>query len=53
MNPGGGAGKEFMGCTPERLFQVRGEDRTEISEALAGTMPRGSTSEDDADYCAT
>ena len=21
-----------MGCTPERLFQVRGEDRTVISE---------------------
>jgi len=49
INPGDGAGKEFLGCTPERLFQVRGEDGIVISEALAGTRPRGSTSEDDAE----
>ena len=53
MNPGGAgagkAGKEFLGCSPERLFQVRGEDGMVMSEALAGTRPRGSTSEADAE----
>lgn len=38
--------REFVGCTPERLFQIsKGEV---ISEALAGTRPRGSTQEADA-----
>ena len=27
MNPGQSIGKEFLGCTPERLFQVRGLDK--------------------------
>ena len=49
MDPGKGAGKEFLGCTPERLFQVRGDDGSVISEALAGTRPRGSTPEADAE----
>lgn len=49
MNPGKGAGKEFLGCTPERLFQVRGDVGAVISEALAGTRPRGSTPEADAE----
>ena len=38
--------REFVGCTPERLFQVRNGEV--ISEALAGTRPRGSTQEADA-----
>ena len=47
LNPGAGKGKEFFGCTPERLFSI--ESRTGIvkSEALAGTRPRGSTSQED------
>jgi isochorismate synthase EntC len=49
MNPGRGVGKEFFGCTPERLFQVKGDEKLVISEALAGTRPRGTTSEDDAE----
>ena len=31
--------REFVGCTPERLFQIR--KGQVISEALAGTRPRG------------
>ncbi len=27
MNPGQSSGKEFLGCAPERLFQVRGQDK--------------------------
>ena len=42
--PGGSA--EFFGCTPEQLFCVTG--RKLITEALAGTRPRGSTQ--DADF---
>eukprot|EP00536_Pseudo-nitzschia_multiseries_P000086 jgi/Psemu1/177678/e_gw1.2.354.1 len=51
---------EFFGCTPERLFQVvsspslSSEEETSdetttmvVSEALAGTRPRGSTPEAD------
>lgn len=46
ISPGGLEGSEFFGCTPERLFSV---DRGQImTEALAGTRPRGSTSEADA-----
>lgn len=37
--------REFVGCTPERLFQIR--KGHVISEALAGTRPRGSTQEAD------
>lgn len=39
--------REFFGCTPERLFQVKSESRTVTSEALVGTRPRGSTQEAD------
>ncbi len=47
---------EFFGCTPERLFQVvswpdanstDGATTTVVSEALAGTRPRGSTPQAD------
>lgn len=38
INPGQGGG-EFFGCTPERLFKV--QNRHVLSEALAGTRPRG------------
>lgn len=44
INPGGKSG-EFFGCTPERLFQVR--NGQVVSEALAGTRPRGSTQQAD------
>lgn len=47
LNPGYLTGHEFFGCSPEQLFQVRSSDRTVSSEALAGTRPRGSTSEAD------
>jgi len=40
-------GSAFVGASPERLF--RREDRTVVSEAVAGTRPRGETdAEDDA-----
>jgi len=48
MKPGR-LGNEFLGCSPERLFQVRGDDGIVMSEALAGTRPRGRTSEADAE----
>ena len=37
--------REFLGCTPERLFRVGGygNDRMVASEALAGTRIRGQT----------
>ena len=38
--------REFFGCTPERLFRISGQ--TVVTEALAGTRPRGSTQEADA-----
>mmetsp|Transcript_34261 Transcript_34261/g.83098 ORF Transcript_34261/g.83098 Transcript_34261/m.83098 type:complete len:2335 (+) Transcript_34261:208-7212(+) len=41
----GGEGGDFFGCTPERLFQV--QHGAVVSEALAGTRPRGSTQEAD------
>lgn len=49
INPGKDVGKEFLGCTPERLFQVHSSTGAVISEALAGTRPRGSTTEADAE----
>ena len=36
----------FIGATPERLYQRKGNQL--LSEALAGTRPRGATEEDDA-----
>ncbi len=41
----------FLGATPERLFFRRG--REVFSEAVAGTRPRGHTSDDDQAYCAS
>ncbi|CAJ1955113.1 unnamed protein product [Cylindrotheca closterium] len=41
----GGEGGDFFGCTPERLFQV--QHGAVVSEALAGTRPRGSTQDAD------
>jgi 2-succinyl-5-enolpyruvyl-6-hydroxy-3-cyclohexene-1-carboxylate synthase len=38
---------EFFGCTPERLFAVNSDTGLVISEALAGTRPRGSTQNED------
>ena len=38
---------EFFGCTPERLFSVKGTSGCVKSEALAGTRPRGSTQQED------
>ena len=38
---------EFFGCTPERLFSVKGPSGWVKSEALAGTRPRGSTQQED------
>ena len=48
LDPGGQSNikKEFLGCTPERLFRISGS--TVVTEALAGTRPRGSTQEEDA-----
>ncbi|MDQ4105958.1 MAG: chorismate-binding protein, partial [Actinomycetota bacterium] len=40
-------GTAFMGASPERLF--RREDRTILSEAVAGTRPRGHSETDDED----
>lgn len=40
-------GAAFLGATPERLF--RRDGRTVRSEAVAGTRPRGASSEDDDD----
>jgi menaquinone-specific isochorismate synthase len=39
----------FLGASPERLFFRRG--REVISEAVAGTRPRGDTKDDDQAYC--
>ena len=46
LRPGGaGSAQEFFGCTPEQLFSVSGNKV--VTEALAGTRPRGSTQEAD------
>lgn len=44
-------GAQFVGATPERLFFRRG--REVFSEAVAGTRPRGETSQDDEAYLAS
>mgnify|MGYP002152450949 FL=1 len=41
----------FLGATPERLFFRRG--REVFSEAVAGTRPRGETTDDDEAYLAS
>jgi 2-succinyl-5-enolpyruvyl-6-hydroxy-3-cyclohexene-1-carboxylate synthase len=45
IHPGGNGAGEFFGCTPERLFQI--QNGMVLSEALAGTRPRGSTQQAD------
>jgi 2-succinyl-5-enolpyruvyl-6-hydroxy-3-cyclohexene-1-carboxylate synthase/o-succinylbenzoate synthase len=47
LDPGGQSNlkREFLGCTPERLFRI--SDSTVVTEALAGTRPRGTTQEED------
>ena len=56
MNPGNASrgdisSREFVGCTPERLFRVNrsGHERIVTSEALAGTRIRGLTPSADAE----
>ena len=46
IHPGKSGSAEFFGCTPERLFQVKPDGHV-VSEALAGTRPRGSSQEAD------
>lgn len=43
---GGGAGRSFIGATPERLLQVR--DGHLLTEAIAGSAPRGENASEDA-----
>ena len=39
-------GAAFIGCTPEKLFTIKGDELS--TEALAGTRPRGESVESDA-----
>jgi len=41
-----GRGQSFIGATPERLARVRGHEL--LTEALAGSAPRGATATEDA-----
>ncbi|MEM7792074.1 MAG: isochorismate synthase [Verrucomicrobiota bacterium] len=43
---GGGAGRSFIGASPERLLQVR--NGRLLTEAIAGSAPRGATPKEDA-----
>lgn len=43
---GGGNGKSFIGASPERLLRIR--DGRLLTEAIAGSAPRGTTAKDDA-----
>ncbi len=45
---GGGAAGSFIGATPERLLQIR--DGHLLTEAIAGSAPRGATAGEDARY---
>lgn len=45
---GGGAGRSFIGATPERLLQIR-EGRL-LTEAIAGSAPRGRNAGEDAGF---
>lgn len=45
---GGGAGQSFIGASPERLLRVREGDL--LTEALAGSAPRGLSAREDARY---
>lgn len=44
----GGRGASFIGATPERLLQVR--DGVLLTEAIAGSAPRGETAGEDAKH---
>lgn len=43
-----GKGQNFLGASPERLISIR--DRLLITDALAGSAPRGRTAAEDADF---
>jgi menaquinone-specific isochorismate synthase len=43
---GGGCGRSFIGATPERLLSIR--DGQLLTEAIAGSAPRGNTAGKDA-----
>lgn len=43
---GGGEGCSFIGATPERLLRIR--DNRLLTEAIAGSAPRGATAGEDA-----
>ena len=45
---GGGAGRSFIGATPERLLKIRGGHLK--TEAIAGSAPRGITPAEDARF---
>lgn len=45
---GGGCGRSFIGATPERLLRIR--DGELLTEAIAGSAPRGATAGEDARY---
>lgn len=45
---GGGAGRSFIGATPERLLQIRSGKL--LTEAIAGSAARGASARDDAKY---
>jgi menaquinone-specific isochorismate synthase len=45
---GGGGGRSFIGATPERLLQIR--DGRLLTEAIAGSAPRGDTAGEDAKH---
>lgn len=45
---GGGGGRSFIGATPERLLRIR--DGRLLTEAIAGSAPRGTTAGEDAKY---
>lgn len=45
---GGGAGHSFIGATPERLIRIR--EGQLLTEAIAGSAPRGETAGEDAKY---
>ncbi len=45
---GGGAARSFIGATPERLLQIR--DGHLLTEAIAGSAPRGQTAGEDAKH---
>ena len=45
---GGGAGRSFIGATPERLLQIR--NGRLLTEAIAGSAPRGRNAGEDAGF---